>query len=236
MRTLVIIPAYNEEGSIAQVIGDIREHAPEVDIVVVNDGSKDRTEEIARDAGANVITMPFNVGIGGGMQTGYLYAYQNGYDAAVQMDADGQHRAADLPKLLAAIPHSDLVIGSRYVEETAYRSSATRRVGILFFSQLVSIVTRQRFTDTTSGFRAANRKVIALYASYYPSDYPEVESIVYLKRRGCRLIEVPVEMRSREAGRSSITPLKSVYYMLKVTLSVLMSASRVRVRGVKASG
>ncbi|EFM11183.1 glycosyl transferase family 2 [Paenibacillus curdlanolyticus YK9] len=234
MKTLIIIPAYNEEGSIAQVIRNIREHAPHVDVVVVNDGSKDRTEEVARAAGADVITMPFNVGIGGGMQTGYLYAFHNQYDVAVQMDADGQHRAEDLPRLLEQAKSSDLVIGSRYVEQTAYRSSASRRIGMLFFSGLVSMVTGQRFTDTTSGFRAANRKVIALYASYYPADYPEVESIVYLKRRGCRIAEVPAEMRSREAGRSSITPIRSIYYMVKVTLSVLMSASRMR--GVKTSG
>ncbi|MWC30288.1 glycosyltransferase family 2 protein [Paenibacillus sp. MMS18-CY102] len=234
MKTLIIIPAYNEEGSIAQVIRNIHEHAPQVDVVVVNDGSKDRTEAVARAAGADVITMPFNVGIGGGMQTGYLYAFHNQYDVAVQMDADGQHRAEDLPQLLEQAKSSDLVIGSRYVEQTAYRSSASRRIGMLFFSGLVSMVTGQRFTDTTSGFRAANRKVIALYASYYPADYPEVESIVYLKRRGCQIAEVPAEMRSREAGRSSITPIRSVYYMVKVTLSVLMSATRIR--GVKTSG
>lgn len=226
MKTLIIIPAYNEEGSIAGVIQDIHRHAPEADVIVVNDGSTDRTAELAAAAGAKVLTLPYNVGIGGGMQTGYLYAQRMGYDIAVQMDADGQHPAEELPKLIAKAREADLVIGSRYVETTSYRSSRMRRAGMVFFSGLVSLVTGQRFTDTTSGFRAAGRKVIELYASYYPIDYPEVESIVYLKRKGCRITEVATEMHHRKAGKSSITPWKSVYYMVKVTLAVLMSAIR----------
>ncbi|MGG4554209.1 glycosyltransferase family 2 protein [Paenibacillus humicus] len=226
MKTLIIIPAYNEEGSIASVIADIRRHVPETDIVVINDGSTDRTEEIAKASGASVLTMPYNVGIGGGMQTGYIYAKMQGYDVAVQMDADGQHPAKELPKLIEQASRYDLVIGSRYVKSTSYRSPHMRRLGMIFFSQLVSLLTRQRFTDTTSGFRAAGRKVINLYASYYPIDYPEVESLVYLKRHGCKIMEVSTEMQRRQAGRSSITPAKSVYYMVKVTLSVIMSAMR----------
>lgn len=226
MKTLIIIPAYNEEGSIAGVIQDIHRHAPEADIIVVNDGSTDRTAKLAAAAGAKVLTLPYNVGIGGGMQTGYLYAQRMGYDIAVQMDADGQHPAEELPKLIAKAREADLVIGSRYVETTSYRSSRMRRAGMMFFSELVSLVTGQRFTDTTSGFRAAGRKVIELYAAYYPIDYPEVESIVYLKRKGCRIAEVATEMHHRKAGKSSITPWKSVYYMVKVTLAVLMSAIR----------
>ncbi|MEF2968257.1 glycosyltransferase family 2 protein [Paenibacillus sp. M1] len=226
MKTLVIIPAYNEEGSIAAVIRDIRLHAPEADIIVVNDGSTDRTQTLAEEAGARVLTLPYNVGIGGGMQTGYLYAQRMGYDVAVQMDADGQHPARELPKLIAKAKDYDLVIGSRYAGATSYRSPHMRRIGMVFFSGLVTLVTGQRFTDTTSGFRAAGRKVIDLYARYYPIDYPEVESIVYLKRKGCRIAEVPTEMHGRTAGKSSITPWKSVYYMFKVTLAVLMSAIR----------
>lgn len=223
---LVIIPAYNEETSIGAVIRDVQNHAPEADILVVNDGSSDRTESCAREAGAKVLTLPYNVGIGGGMQTGYLYAKQMGYDVAVQMDADGQHPAGELHKLMAGIAEQDLVIGSRFLGAATFRSSTVRRMGIAFFSRLVSWVTGERFTDTTSGFRAAGRKVIELYAQYYPADYPEVESIVYLKRQGCRIAEVPVVMRPRMAGRSSITPWRSAYYMVKVTLSVLMSAIR----------
>ncbi|GGH32384.1 glycosyltransferase family 2 protein [Paenibacillus segetis] len=226
MKTLVIIPAYNEEGSIASVIRDIHRFAPSVDIVVINDGSTDRTKQRATEAGAKVLTLPYNVGIGGGMQTGYIYAKQHGYEIAIQMDADGQHLASELPKLIAQTEQYDLVIGSRYVENTSYRSSLLRRVGMVFFSNLVTLVTGQRFTDTTSGFRAAGPRVIDLYAKYYPMDYPEVEALIYLKRKGCRITEVATEMRNRETGKSSITPIKSVYYMVKVTLSVLMSAIR----------
>ncbi|MEK4513202.1 glycosyltransferase family 2 protein [Paenibacillus anaericanus] len=226
MKTLIIIPAYNEEGSIAAVIRDIHQHAPSVDVIVINDGSSDRTEQCAINAGARVLTLPYNVGIGGGMQTGYMYAKQHNYDIAIQMDADGQHLAEELPKLIAKAEHYDLVIGSRYVESTSYRSSHLRRIGMIFFSGLVSMVTGQRFTDTTSGFRAAGPKVIDLYSQYYPIDYPEVEALIYLKRKGCRITEVATEMRKRETGKSSITPLKSIYYMVKVTLSVLMSAMR----------
>lgn len=226
MKILIIIPAYNEEASISSVIADIRQHVPDADIVVVNDGSRDSTEQLAEAAGARVLTLPYNVGIGGGMQTGYIYAERMGYDVAIQMDADGQHPAKELPKLIAEVGAYDLVIGSRYAKATSYRSSRMRRLGMLFFSGLVTLVTGQRFTDTTSGFRAAGRKAIDLYARYYPIDYPEVESIVYLKRNGCRITEVSTEMHPRQAGRSSITPWKSVYYMVKVTLAVLMSALR----------
>ncbi|MCJ8014419.1 glycosyltransferase family 2 protein [Paenibacillus sp. KQZ6P-2] len=226
MKVLVIIPAYNEELSIQHVIHEIQSYMPEVDILVINDGSTDHTAAVAKEAGAIVLSMPFNVGIGGGMQTGYMYARDHNYDVAVQMDADGQHAAADLQSLLSEIQENDMVIGSRFLEKTSYRSSFMRKLGIRFFSMLVSLVTRQRFTDTTSGFRAAGRRVIELYANYYPIDYPEVESIVYLTRKKCRLVEVKAEMRQRETGKSSITPIKSAYYMVKVTLSVLISAVR----------
>lgn len=226
LKTLVIIPAYNEEGSIASVVRDIHCHVPFADVIVINDGSTDHTGLYARDAGARVLTLPYNLGIGGGMQTGYIYANKMGYDIAVQMDADGQHRAEELPKLIAKASSHDLVIGSRFLEKTSFRSSTMRRIGMVFFSSLVSLLTGQRFTDTTSGFRAAGHRVIELYAHYYPIDYPEVESIVYLKRKGCRITEVSTEMRSRQTGKSSITPFKSAYYMIKVTLSVLMSALR----------
>lgn len=229
-KVLIIIPAYNEENAIRDVIYDIREHVPDADLVVINDGSTDDTEQIALSCGAKVLTVPFNVGIGGGMQIGYIYAKQIGYDYAVQMDADGQHRAADLPGLLERAHNYDLMIGSRFVEETEYRSSPMRRLGILFFSWLVTFMTGQKFTDTTSGFRVAGSRAIALFADYYPTDYPEVESIIYLKRRGCRITESRVNMRQRETGRSSITPVRSVYYMIKVTLSVFMSAVRYRNR------
>lgn len=226
--TLVIIPAYNEEASIAHVIRSIRQHAPDADIVVVNDGSRDRTAEVAEQAGATVLNLPFNVGIGGGMQTGYLYAHKKGYQYAVQIDADGQHDPADLPRLLrhAKNGDGDMILGSRYVERTAYKSSFMRRIGMIFFSGLVTVFAGQAVKDTTSGYRVVNKRLIDLFSSYYPVDYPEVEAIVYLKRQGYTLLEVPTEMRERQAGTSSITPLKSAYYMIKVALALFMNVLR----------
>lgn len=228
--TLVIIPAYNEENSIAHVIRAIHQHVPDADIVVVNDGSRDRTAEVAAQAGAIVLNMPFNVGIGGGMQTGYLYAHKNGYQYAVQIDADGQHDPADLPRLLkhAKEGGGDMILGSRYVARTQYKSTFMRRVGMIFFSGLVTWFAGQPVKDTTSGYRVVNKKLIDLFSHYYPADYPEVEAIVYLKRQGYTLLEVPTEMRERQAGSSSITPLKSVYYMIKVALALIMNVLRYR--------
>ncbi|TCZ76100.1 glycosyltransferase family 2 protein [Paenibacillus albiflavus] len=229
MKVLIIIPAYNEEASIANVIQAIRTKAPEVDIVVINDGSKDNTAAVAKATKqAHVITLPLNVGIGGAMQTGYMYAKKHDYDVAVQMDADGQHDPAYLHELLDALSkgEADCMIGSRFIQKTAYRSSISRRTGILFFTWLLKLATKERFTDPTSGFRAANRKVIDVFANYYPDDYPEVETIVLLQRLGYKVKETSVLMHSRETGASSITPLKSIYYMIKVSLAVFMTLLR----------
>jgi glycosyltransferase involved in cell wall biosynthesis len=232
-KVLVIIPAYNEEGSIAAVIQRIQAASDAIngtlDIVVVNDGSRDATSRSARLAGATaVIDLPFNLGIGGAMQTGYLYAYKNGYDIALQIDADGQHNPADIPSVIEPLlrGEANFTIGSRYMEKTAYRSSAMRRAGMIFFTWLLKVTTKQTVKDPTSGFRAADRRVIELFAQYYPIDYPEVEVIVHVAQSGLRFQEVPVEMSVREAGSSSITPLKSIYYMVKVGLAVLISATR----------
>jgi len=229
LKVLIIIPAYNEEASIANVIQAIRTKAPEVDIVVINDGSKDNTASVAKATEqAQVITLPLNVGIGGAMQTGYMYAKKHDYDVAVQMDADGQHDPAYLHQLLDALRkgEADCMIGSRFIQKTAYRSSISRRTGILFFTGLLKLATKERFTDPTSGFRAANRKVIDVFANYYPDDYPEVETIVLLQRLGYKVKETSVLMHSRETGASSITPLKSIYYMIKVSLAVFMTLLR----------
>jgi glycosyltransferase involved in cell wall biosynthesis len=228
-KVLVIIPAYNEEGSIAAVIQRIRAVSDNLDVVVVNDGSRDDTVRVARAAGATaVIDLPFNLGIGGAMQTGYLYAHKNGYDIALQIDADGQHDPYDIPNVIAPILRGEVnfTVGSRWVEKTAYKSSTMRRVGMIFFSSLIRWVTKQTCKDPTSGFRAADKKVIAMFADYYPVDYPEVEVLVHISRKGLKFREVPVEMSERQAGRSSITPLKSIYYMVKVGLAVLISATR----------
>jgi glycosyltransferase involved in cell wall biosynthesis len=232
-KILVIIPAYNEEGSIANVIGRIQAVSQEsglcIDTVVVNDGSKDDTARVARMAGATaVIDLPFNLGIGGAMQTGYLYAHKNGYDIALQIDADGQHNPQDIPTVIEPILRgkANFVIGSRYVEKTSYRSPVMRRIGMIFFSNLLKLVTKQTVKDPTSGFRAADPRVIQMFAEHYPVDYPEVEVLVHIARRGLTFQEVSVEMSERQAGRSSITPLKSAYYMIKVGLAVLISATR----------
>ncbi|MCL6445333.1 MAG: glycosyltransferase family 2 protein [Alicyclobacillus sp.] len=228
---MIIIPAYNEEKVIGQVIADIRRHRSDVDVLVVNDGSRDGTEAAAKSAGARVVTLPNNLGIGGAVQTGYRYAAQYGYDIAVQIDADGQHDPADLDKVIAPLLAGepvDMVVGSRYVERTQYRSSAMRRVGMIVLAGTVRLILGYPVKDTTSGYRAVNRSVIELFARWYPTDYPEPETLVYLHRQGFRVKEVSVDMKERSAGRSSITPLKSAYYMIKVLLSLVMNAVRAR--------
>lgn len=227
---LVIIPALNEEQTVAMVVASIFAAAPEVDIVVVSDGSVDRTAAVARDAGAYVISLPVNLGIGGAMQTGYRYAFERGYEFAVQIDADGQHDPADLPRLLqeARKGDNDMILGSRYVQKTAYRSSHSRRAGMLLLSALVRLAVGYPIKDTTSGYRVVNRRIIELFSFYYPFDYPEVEVLVLLHRHKMTVREIPVEMKDRQAGVSSITVFKSAYYMLKVSLAIGLEVLRGR--------
>ncbi|MDA8098389.1 MAG: glycosyltransferase family 2 protein [Nitrospiraceae bacterium] len=223
-RILIIIPAYNEEESLPGVIQDLRTRFAEGDILVVNDGSRDRTAEKARQEGVAVVTLPFNLGIGGAVQTGYRYARAKGYDIAVQFDGDGQHMAAEIPALLAPViaGRADLAVGSRFLTPGSYRPPFFRKIGIRVFSNVLSAMLGMRVTDTTSGFRAANRKAIAFFERGYPEDYPEVESLVLLHRGGRVIEEVPVSMRDRTGGKSSITPIRSVYYMIKVLLAVFI--------------
>jgi len=232
-KVLIIIPAYNEEDAIGRVIDKIRLVSNAVDIVVINDGSKDMTSETARSKGVIVIDLPHNLGIGGAMQTGYIYAARNNYDIAIQIDADGQHDPNDLENIIDPILRNEanLVIGSRYVKKTSYKSSYMRRIGMILFSNTLTLVTGQRFTDTTSGYRAADRKVILMYSEYYPTDYPEVEVILMLKKANLKIQEVSVVMEERQAGRSSITPIKSAYYMVKVFLALFINILRPRVNG-----
>ena len=221
---LVIIPAYNEEKSLPGVIADLRMHAPDADVVVVDDGSRDATARIAEECSAAVLRLPFNLGIGGAMQTGYRYAARHGYAIAVQFDGDGQHLAAEIAPLLAALRPgtADIAVGSRFLLKTDYHAPFFRRIGIWIFSTVLSRILGMPVTDTTSGFRAVNRAVIESFAGGYPDDYPEVESLVLLHKAGLRIAEVPVKMRARAEGKSSITPLRSVYYMVKVLLAVLI--------------
>src|SRR5919109_1060755 len=219
---IAIVPAFNEERNVGRVIEEIRAFDPAFEIVVVDDGSTDRTAEVAAKRGATVLRLPFNLGIGGAVQTGYHYALEHGFQLAVQIDGDGQHDPSQLDKLLAPLlaGEADVVVGSRFAEGGKYAAGRSRRLGIRLFAALVSALCRQRLTDTTSGFRAVNRKGICLFAADYPHDYPEVEAIVMAVRQRLRLREVAVSMRVREAGHSSITPLRSAYYVVKVTLAV----------------
>jgi glycosyltransferase involved in cell wall biosynthesis len=228
LRTLAIVPAYNEEHSIGAVLEEIRAAEPDLHVVVVNDASEDATAAIAARAGAAVLNLPFNVGIGGAMQTGYQYALEHGFELAIQVDGDGQHDPREIGQVLEPIldGRADLVVGTRFVTGGGYRGTRVRRVGIRLFAAIVSVMVGQRVSDTTSGFRAVNRKALRLFAAEYPHDYPEVESMVLLSRHGLRLLEVPVQMRVRETGNSSITALRSVYYMVKVLLALFIGLFR----------
>lgn len=228
MKKLVIIPAYNECGSILKAVDDIREHAPGFDYVVVNDCSTDKTLSICRKNKLNYVNLSVNLGIGGAVQTGYIYACQNGYDVAVQFDGDGQHDAAYLDRMAQALTESgsDMVIGSRFIEKEGFQSSGLRRVGIRYFSVLIWLLTGKKVTDPTSGMRMVNREVIRIYADSYPKDYPEPESVMAILRKRKKVTEVPVVMRRREEGVSSIGGLKTVYYMIKVTLAILVERLR----------
>ncbi len=227
-RCLAIIPAFNEAGAVGDVIRAIQRERPDVDVAVIDDGSRDATSKVAREAGAIVLQLPFNLGIGGAVQTGYKYAWDNGYDIAIQVDADGQHPPSEMSKVIdpVASGEADMVIGTRFREEGGFKSSALRRVGIAMFAWLVSTIIREKVTDTTSGFRAVNRKGIALFESDYPQDYPEVETQALAHRHGLRLMEVPVQMEERQAGESSIKLWGSFYYVVKVTLALLIGLFR----------
>ena len=233
MRCLAIVPAYNEEGSVGVVVEELAHHAPDVDVLVVDDGSTDKTAEVASAAGARVVRLPFNLGIGGAMQTGYRVASEEGYDLAVQVDGDGQHDPrglADLRATLDANPDVDMVAGSRFLESDSegFRSSRSRRLGIRIFSWLLNRIVGESVTDPTSGFRMVRRSGINLFARDYPHDYPEVEVLVMLHAHRLSVREIPVVMRPRLDGISSITAGQSVYYMLKVTLAVTIAILRRR--------
>ncbi len=228
LRRVAIVPGYNEEGSIGDVIDEIRAADPEIEIVVIDDGSRDRTAEAAAAKGARVLRLPFNLGIGGAVQTGYRYAYEQGFDLALRVDGDGQHDATQFVVLAGPVlsGHADIAVGSRFIGRKGYRSSVSRRFAIRILSWTVTVLVGGRVTDPTSGFQVTNRRAIALFANDYPHDYPEVEATVLAAKAGLRRAEVPVEMRERSAGRSSIGALRSVYYMVKVMLAVFVAVFR----------
>lgn len=234
-RVLVIIPAYNEAENIVHVVNHMMEQAPQYDYLVVNDGSTDNTLKLCRQENFHYLDLSINMGIGGAVQAGYIYARKNDYDIAVQMDGDGQHDIAYLDKLLAPIiaQEADVVIGSRFLEKKGFQSSASRRMGINILSGLIWLTTGKKIMDVTSGYRAVNRMFIEIYSKDYPMDYPEPEAIVAAIMHLGRVREVSVQMRAREGGVSSITFKKSVYYMIKVTLAILLCRMSYGVRRAK---
>src|SRR5512135_2407920 len=230
MRLLAIVPAYNEEATVAGVVRDVLASWPGADVLVINDGTVDGTARVAAAAGAKVVTLPYNMGIGAAMQVGYRYALNGGYDIAMQVDGDGQHYPAELVKLVGPVTEGrgDIVVGTRFRGESAFKSTPMRRLGIWLFSKVLSGRTGETLTDPTSGFRAANKRIIRLFADEYPEDYPEVESLFLAHLAGLRVSETPVSMRPRGGGRSSITPVKSAYYMIKVMMVLFVWLVRKR--------
>lgn len=223
-KCLIIIPAYNEAGNIEKLVNNLTQNYPQYDYIIINDGSTDDTEKICLKNRYKMLSLPINLGIGGAVQTGYCYARDNDYEIAVQIDGDGQHDVSYLEKMISVIEDgkADIVIGSRFVEKEGFQSSSLRRTGISFLSNLAWLLTGVRVKDITSGYRVVNRRFIKLFADDYPSDYPEPEAVVIAAVYGGKIAEYPVIMRERENGESSITLKKSVYYMIKVTLAMLI--------------
>lgn len=236
MRLLVIVPAFNEARNLPAVADDLRRHAPEAEVCLVDDGSTDGTAEAARALGFRVLRLATNLGIGGTVQAGYLWAFEHGYDAAVQFDGDGQHDASSLPALIEPILQgsADLVVGSRFLGDGSFRSTLPRRLGIGYLARLIRLRCGARVSDATSGYRAAGRAAIELFARGYPPDFPEPESIAIARRAGLRIAEAPVRMRGRQHGASSITPLRSFLYMVKVTVALMLLPVRARRSGIGA--
>jgi glycosyltransferase involved in cell wall biosynthesis len=230
--SLAVVPAYNEQENVARVIDSLHEHAPEFDVLVVDDGSTDRTGDAARAAGATVVRHPFNLGIGGAVQSGFIYALENGYDHMVQVDGDGQHCPDQIRLLqaeMAADRRLDMVCGSRFLSrEHGYPAPVSRRTGIHIFAFMLSRIVGQRVSDPTSGFRLYNRRAITVFAGDYPHDYPEVEAVLMVHHHRLRMAEVPVRMLQRDGGVSSIGSGKSVYYMIKVLLAIFIGLARAR--------
>lgn len=228
-KTLIIVPAYNEEQNIPIVIDEIRASLPEADILVINDCSTDRTSEtVYKNSNTKLVDLPCNLGIGGAVQTGFIYAARNGYDYAVQLDGDGQHIASEVEKLITVLKEKkcDMVIGSRFLETKSFETTKIRRMGIRLFYIIYKFLFKIKITDGTSGFRAYNRKCTEFLSRHYPDDYPEPEAVVVLKKNGFEISEIGVRMRERISGKSSITPIRSVYYMVKVVLSIFISYMR----------
>ena len=234
LKIAVIIPAYNEEKSISKVVEGINNlylgNNIVKQVIVINDCSEDNTKRVISSLNCTTLNLPANLGIGGAVQTGLIYAFRNHFDLAVQIDGDGQHPAEELPKLLAAMfkESADIVIGSRFVEKKGFQSSVMRRLAISYFKNLINFLCHIRITDATSGFRLFNIKALALANIYYPDEYPEPESIIYFKLNNLEIIETPVSMLERKEGKSSIGHFSSLYYLLKVTLAFVFTYIKVK--------
>ena len=228
MKKLIIIPAFNEEANIVKTIESIKKDAPGFDYVIINDCSTDSTRKICEDIEYNSVNLPINLGIGGAVQTGYKYALRYGYDVAVQIDGDGQHNPEFLEMMVDELcdKELDMVIGSRFINKEGFQSSPLRRIGIVYFTKLIKLLTGKTITDPTSGLRMVNRKIIEQFANDYPTDYPEPESVVAVVKKGRRIEEIPVIMEERKEGVSSISAHKSVYYMIKVSLAIFIERIR----------
>lgn len=227
-KKLIIIPAYNEEASILNTVEEVEACSDSFDYIVINDCSKDKTEEICEKYNINFVSLPVNLGIGGAVQTGYKYAMKYGYDYAVQIDADGQHDPQYLESMFEYMEKENLqmLIGSRFIKKEGFQSSNLRRAGIRYFTFLIKLLTGVVITDPTSGLRMVNRDVIALFSKEYPTDYPEPESVVAVIKNAMKVKEMPVIMRERSGGVSSISMKKSIYYMVKVTLAIIIERIR----------
>lgn len=234
-KILIIIPAYNESENIEKLVDDLTENYSQYDYLIVNDCSTDNTEEIIRHRGYNYISLPANLGIGGGVQSGYLYAVQNDYDIAIQIDGDGQHDPAYIEKLIQPIldGEADITIGSRFIDKKGFQTSALRRLGINIIRLVIKMCCGVTATDTTSGFRASNREATKFFSLNYAQDYPEPEAIVAASLNGFRLKDVAVVMREREGGVSSINAKRSIYYMIKVSLALIICRIGTRRKGAK---
>jgi glycosyltransferase involved in cell wall biosynthesis len=222
---LVIVPAYNEEATVGDVVRSLRRLLGPTPVMVIDDGSADGTHQAARDAGAELLRLPHHLGLGGAVQTGYRFAFEHGFDCVVRVDSDGQHNPADIPKLLDKLRTDgfDMVTGSRFLKPDGYEVQWLRRFGGLLFSALLYPILGKRITDPTSGFAAVNRRALEVFSRSFPLEYPEIEALVVLQRKALRFCEVPVTMFPRRAGRSTIGSLQAVYYMFRVLLGVLVN-------------
>jgi hypothetical protein len=225
MKILIIIPVYNEEKNIIDVVNNIKKYCSNVDYIIINDCSKDKTKAVIEENGFNYISLPVNMGIGGGVQTGYKYAVENDYDIAIQIDGDGQHDPKYINKLIQPIidGEANMTIGSRFIEKEGFQTSFMRRVGINFLKVLIRVCCGVTITDATSGFRASDKELTKRFSEVYAQDYPEPEAIIDSVVNGFKIKEVPVIMHERQEGQSSINAFKSVYYMIKVSLAIILS-------------